>query len=189
MGPVEINREWKEIGRKIVEVLLLLFDKRAVRVVIRDEKGSKKATFALDEVEGEEEEGVKDRWARILEQAGYAKTPWENVEAAWNGITMRGIMGLTPLVDTERQYICMASRLANFDQITNPHQSLKWYSDLEERELAPLREDQQSLCRFIVWNDRVGEYAPRRWEAFGCEEGCGEAPIIYYICNNKHKWG
>ncbi|EPS45461.1 hypothetical protein H072_589 [Dactylellina haptotyla CBS 200.50] len=98
MSAVEIAKDWKDIGRKIVEVLLLF--ERKVKVVVRDDKGARRAVFDLTE-----EEGGRERWGRVLEQAGYTRVPWENVEATWRGITLRGMMALAPAADTERQFI------------------------------------------------------------------------------------
>ncbi|KAF3939246.1 hypothetical protein ABW19_dt0202684 [Dactylella cylindrospora] len=98
MTAVELNKEWREIGRNIVEVLLLI--NRPVKVVIRDEKAVKRAGFDLTG-----DDLGKERWSKVLEQAGYPRVPWESVEADWNGINLQGMMGLTPLADTEKQYI------------------------------------------------------------------------------------
>ncbi|KAK6524648.1 DNA mismatch repair protein [Arthrobotrys megalospora] len=103
MAATEIAREWKEIGRKVVEVLLLYVESgNRFKVVVRDERGTRKAVF---EVGGGDEQDEDRRIGKVMEQAGFGKIVWECVKATWSGITVKGVVGLVPVADGERQFI------------------------------------------------------------------------------------
>ncbi|KAK6506307.1 DNA mismatch repair protein [Arthrobotrys conoides] len=103
MTPTEIAKEWKDIGRKVVEVLLLCAKKgRGVKVVVRNEEGVRKAVF---DIGGGDEDGVHVRIGNVVDQAGFGKTLWENISGDWKGINMKGVIGLVPAADRERQFI------------------------------------------------------------------------------------
>ncbi|KAF3194155.1 DNA mismatch repair protein [Orbilia oligospora] len=103
MTATEIAREWKDIGRKVVEVLLLCANNgRDVKVVVRNEEGVRKAVF---DIGGGDESGMSVRIGNVVDQAGFGKTLWEKISGEWRGITMKGVIALVPAADRERQFI------------------------------------------------------------------------------------
>ncbi|KAK6331802.1 DNA mismatch repair protein [Orbilia javanica] len=103
MTATDIAKEWKDIGRKVVEVLLLCAKNgRGVKVVVRNEEGVRKAVFDFG---GGDENGIPARVGKVVDQAGLGKILWENISGEWKGITMKGVIGLVPVADREKQFI------------------------------------------------------------------------------------
>lgn len=103
MTATEIAKEWKDIGRKVVEVVLLCAKNgRGVKVVVRNEEGVRKAVF---DIGSGDESDAPVRVGNVVHQAGLGKIVWENISGGWRGITMKGVIGLVPAADKERQFI------------------------------------------------------------------------------------
>ncbi|KAK6497764.1 DNA mismatch repair protein [Arthrobotrys musiformis] len=103
MSSSEIAKQWRDVERKVVEVLLV-YGKygRSAKVTIRDDLGAKQS--ALEMPVGYEGD-IAARMGNLVNQAGCSRLTWEKINGEWNGISLMGIMAREGVSGQNRQYI------------------------------------------------------------------------------------